>query len=261
MSDLLAAVSTAFPPVLSGHLAARLGASANSMKRMLGGAVPVMLGGLTRAATQNAALVYELCQPPVRTDVTGILVMLGGREVAGSPLHLGEELLTVAFGDAEGIVVRELARYAGLQPALVRSLLALVGTALLGVVGKYAACHTLKAEGLATVLEGLKAKTKAMLPAELKDLVQVAGLRPKQPWRISATTYAAVRQVAAQQPGARWYVVAAVLLLMTGAGVVVLGALRPVRPALHAAQAAPVSVIQVGAGESHGSSPVPNGDF
>lgn len=248
MSDLFETIRTTFPPVLSSHLAARLGTSVNSMKRALAGAVPVMLSGLTAVAAKNTTLLYEWCQSvqPIRTDVTGILVMLGSRDAAGSALQRGEQLLNAAFADAEQAVITAVSQYAQLQPVLVRSLLELVGTTLLGALGRHAAQHALTAQDTAAALVSLQAKTRAMLPSELEGMIEVLGLRPVLRWKTNPTAaaYAVVRQAAAQQPLNRWYMAAMVVLIMTGVGVA-FRALRPMHTAQQAAQTAPAETIQI----------------
>lgn len=249
MSDLLKTVSTTFPPVLNGHLAARLGVSVHSMQRALQGAVPVMLSGLIAVATKNAALVYELCQEvqPAQAGVTGVLVILGSRDAADSALIQGDRLLKAAFGASEQTIISELSQYANLQPNLVRRLLELVGTSLLGTLGKHAAQHTLTAADITAVLTDLKRQVKALLPRELGGLVEILGLRPASRWNTTptATAYAVIQQAAAQPTRAQWYIVAMGILLMTGAGLAAFGTMRLGRTARQAEQVAPAQAEQV----------------
>jgi hypothetical protein len=230
MSDLLKTINAIFPPVLSGHLAARLGASLSNMKRVLQGAVPIMLSGLTVVATKKADAAYELCQQvqPAQADVTGILVMLGSKDAANSSMLQGSHLLQSAFGSAEQAIVDDLSQYAHLQPAQVRTLLELVGAALLGAVNGYAARHALAAEGLAAALVSLKSHVKSMLPHELEGLAEIMGLRMASRWKFnqSAAAYTIIRQATFQRGRAQWYIVAVAMVLMTGVGAATFEAVR-----------------------------------
>jgi hypothetical protein len=167
--------------------------------------------------------------------------MFGSRDAADSAPIQSDHLLKAAFSGSEKIIINAIGDYANIRPALVCRLLELVGTAMLGAVGNYAAQHGLTAEGTATKLVGLKARTKALLPAELAELTELLGLRPTL--RPTAAAYAVIRQAAARQPKARWYLVAMLLLLVSGAAA--LGALTPEQNAQEAVNTATPQAVQI----------------
>jgi hypothetical protein len=247
MSDLLQNIQDTFPSILNGHLAARLGVGINSTKRALKSAVPVMLSALAIAAANDATRVYDLCQQvrPVRTDVTGILVMFGSRDATDSAPIQGDHLMKAAFSGSQQLIISTIADYAKMQPALVCCLLELVGTAMLGAVGKYAVQHELTAEDTATKLVGLKARTKALLPAELAGLTALLGLRSILHRNMSPTAaaYALVWQAAVRRPRAGWYLAAMLLVLVTGAAA--LGALTLEHSTQQAAETATPQAVQI----------------
>lgn len=241
MSELLQTVQSIFPPVLSGHLAARLGVSVGSINLALKGALPVMLGGLTVMATENATEAYALCQqasrntPASHAGVTGILVVLGSKDAGGSSMLLGSRLLKVAFGDSEEAIINALGEYAKIEPSLVRTLLQLVGTTLLGAAGKYAMQHELTAEAMAGALSRLRGSVVSMLPQELQGLIDVLGLYLPSRWNMTpkATVQVVEQPAPTRQSWAHWYMLAMVVLLMTGTAVY--SALRTVRQTTRAA--------------------------
>lgn len=233
MSNLLEAIRLIFPPVLSSHLAARMGESAPAMKRALKGAVPILLSGMAARAAADAGQLLALCQQVQQTGQTGqagvtsILATLGSKDAPGSAMLQGRRLLA-SFGSLEQVLVQALGQYAHVRPAVARELLELVGAVLLGALGEHFVQQQLNADKVAMLLSGLQNRIKASLPHGLDNLTAVVDLRAQPRWqvRLIPTSYRVLRRVLGQHGWAQWYAVASVVLGMTGAGLVAVEALR-----------------------------------
>jgi hypothetical protein len=233
MSDLIEASHVVFPPVLSSHLAARMGESVNGMRRALKAAVPVMLGGIMTRSASNAEQNFALCQQAYQArhihqvGVTCILAMLGSKDASDSAMMQGSRLLA-AFGSAEQAIITGLGQYARIQPMVAKEVLELVGAVLLETMGRHCAHHQLDAEKMAAVLANLRNKVQALLPRELVNLVELSKPRTQSRWKQSAifTSDTIMQQILGLRVSAQWYLIASVVLIITGVWVVAVGALQ-----------------------------------
>ncbi|MBO2009092.1 DUF937 domain-containing protein [Hymenobacter negativus] len=247
MSVFLDNVRPIFPPVLSGHLAARMGESVKGMNRALQAAIPVMVSGLIANATTDKAQAFALCQQMQRSSyalhagVTGTLAMLGDKAAPNSAMAGGSHLLKAAFGSSAQEIICALSNHAQVRPQAMREVLELVGATLLGALGQYASRQELDADGLVGMLMSLRGKAYAMLPSELKNLSVVLGLRSKSRWevKLGPVTYLVARQTIGPHFWARWYITASLILIMAGVGVAAFKTFHPASTAQLPAQAAP----------------------
>ncbi|UOQ99725.1 DUF937 domain-containing protein [Hymenobacter sp. 5317J-9] len=186
MKTFLTTVKGTFSPELTGHLAARLGESETRVRKVLGAAVPLVLGAIIRQAQAGAALqVHALSLQALRkaptcvSPVTCALGMLGSGPAAGGALRQAEVLLFALFGAEALQLADQLSAHAGVQPAAAEDLVKLVGAVAAATLGQQAQ-HATAAE-LAVCLANLKvpvAELLASTPPAMRALL--APLGPKQ---------------------------------------------------------------------------------
>jgi hypothetical protein len=183
MSDLLPNINAFFPPVLSGHLAARLGESANAMRRACQlGVLLVLNGFIDKAETADGDLMRQLrlamalaeAYPPKLTSVTEMLIILGGNNTPGSLMAQGEAMLTAVFEGDELRIVSAVSRHAGITPASAHALLELVSGVMPALLQQFALRQQPSAD-VAAVLLKARRKVQATLLAQLPDLAAVPG--------------------------------------------------------------------------------------
>ena len=175
MADLLATIQSLLSGDAAGTVASRLGENQGSVQKALGGIVPMVLGGLiNRAETPGGAqAALDLSQQAYKSNPTPGLAL--GQLEGGStePSWLG-----TLFGGAVSTtaIAGVISKFAGVSPDSAASLLRVAGPAVLGVLGQQAAGGNLNANGFASLLQGLKGKVEAMLPAGLAPLLGTLGL-------------------------------------------------------------------------------------
>jgi outer membrane protein OmpA-like peptidoglycan-associated protein len=172
-ASLLDSLSSLITPDLANRAASVLGESDSSIRKGLGGALPIVLSGLASRAGDSgfAASLFDLVQSPandvgVLNDVAGLL---GGG--ASSPMMgLGGKLLSMLFGGNTTNVANALSGYAGVKSSTGSTLLNLAAPLVLAVLGRRTRSDNLNASSLASLLLGQKDSFAAALPGPLANI-------------------------------------------------------------------------------------------
>lgn len=128
-----------------------LGLSEGDVSKVVGGAVPALMGGLTRnsgrtdGATALSSALDRDHDGSVLDDVAGFL----GR---GGSATAGAGILRHTFGDRQRRVETALSRTTGVDSASVGKILAMVAPLVLGALGRTKRQQGLDASGIATML-------------------------------------------------------------------------------------------------------------
>jgi OmpA-OmpF porin, OOP family len=172
-ASLLDSLTSLITPDLANRAASVFGESESSIRKGLGGALPVVLSGLASRAGDSgfAASLFDLVQSPandvgVLNDVAGLL---GGG--ASSPMMgLGGKLLSMLFGGNTTNVANALSGYAGVKSSTGSTLLNLAAPLVLAVLGRRTRTDNLNASSLASLLVGQKDSFAAALPGPLANI-------------------------------------------------------------------------------------------
>jgi OOP family OmpA-OmpF porin len=201
-----------------------LGESPEATEMAVQAAVPALLAGLTErmSTTLGSERVMSLIkQVGARLDIPALLGIRGGSSAGGgsaaggsaaaSPpfedlATLGSGLLAAIFGSSLAPIVETLATAAGLRTESALSLLSLLTSIVLGVLGREVSSQHLGAASLAALLVSQRDEINAFVPASLGTLMSGSSIavtaEPPRPSR----------------PATAWIVPAAVVLLLALAG-------------------------------------------
>lgn len=172
-ASLLDSVTSLITPDLAGRAASMLGESDSSIRKGLGGALPVVLSGMASRAGDAgfSAALFDLVRAPANddnalNDVAGLL----GSGASSPMMGLGGRLLNLLFGGNTGSVANALSGYAGVKASTGSTLLNLAAPLVLAVLGRRTRSEGLTAASLASLLLGQKDSFSAALPAPLSNL-------------------------------------------------------------------------------------------
>lgn len=180
MAAILTTLKSLLGPELAGPAAAQLGENASSVQKALHGLLPLVLGGLiNRTETPGGSpAALNLSQQAYNTIGSSLASPGSVLQLLGAGSEFSTDWLSTLFGSVVGpeAIASALSGYAGIAPRAAGALLALVGPAVLGLVGRQAVNSGLNANGFATMLAGLKPQVQALMPADLSGLAGLLGL-------------------------------------------------------------------------------------
>ena len=172
-ASLLDSLTALITPDLASRAASMLGESDSSIRKGLGGALPVMLTGLASRAGDPgfAGSLFDLVRSPanddnVLNDVGGLL----GSGTSSPMMGLGGKLVSMLFGGNTTNLASALAGYAGVKSSTASTLLNLAAPLVLAVLGRRTRSDNLNASSLASLLLSQKDSFAAALPGPLADI-------------------------------------------------------------------------------------------
>lgn len=203
-----------------------LGESREPTEMAVQAAVPALLAGLTErmSTTLGSERVMSLIkQVGTRLDIPALLGIPAagagsgsgggdGVDAAASPpfddlATLGSGLLAAIFGSSLAPIVETLATAAGLRTESALSLLSLLTSIVLGVLGREVSSQHLGAASLASLLANQRDEINAFVPASLGTLMSG-----------SSTAAASAEPSRTNRPVTAWIVPAAAVLLLALVG-------------------------------------------
>lgn len=128
-----------------------VGLDSGDVSKVLAGAMPAILTGLTRNTSSRAGaegLLGALDRDHDGSVLDDVMGYLGG----GGNLSAGAGILNHVLGDRQSTVENAISRSSGVDMAKVGKILAMVAPLLLGALGKAKREHSLDASGLAAAL-------------------------------------------------------------------------------------------------------------
>jgi hypothetical protein len=166
-TNLVSEILQAFAPSIISRIASGLGLGESSTHKAIEAAVPGLLAALVSLVSkpQGAAKLNDVVtrqEPGVLSSLAGIVGDVGQKAF----IDKGSNTLTSLLGNATvSALSNALGKYAGIGESSSKSLLGLLGPAVLGVVGQEQRDRGLDASGLAKLLTSQKESIAAALPS------------------------------------------------------------------------------------------------
>jgi outer membrane protein OmpA-like peptidoglycan-associated protein len=172
-ASLLDSLTALITPELASRAASMLGESDSSIRKGLGGALPVILTGLASRAGDSgfAGSLFDLVRSPANDDnVLNDVGALLGSGTSSPMMGLGGKLVSMLFGGNTTNLASALAGYAGVKSSTASTLLNLAAPLVLAVLGRRTRSDNLNASSLASLLLSQKDSFAAALPGPLADI-------------------------------------------------------------------------------------------
>ena len=153
------------------QLAGQLNETPANTRKTVNGALPTVLGGLV-SKLQNDGVdpildvlkSDDFSQETIPIDVAQVT---GNRNQTQQAAETGREFIGTIFGANTDRITEFIANYGEVQPASARSVMGLVGSVLMGMLGRQYREHGLSNTNLKSLLLGQVDSIKAALPAGL----------------------------------------------------------------------------------------------
>jgi len=134
-----------------GEMSRSLGLDESDVTKVVSGALPAMMGGLTRNAG-SAEGASGLLAALDRDHDGSIMDDLAGYLAGAGAAAAGTSILQHAFGDKQGQMESALSRSAGVDMAAVGKIMAMAAPMVMGYLGRQRREQNLDAAGLASLL-------------------------------------------------------------------------------------------------------------
>lgn len=153
------------------QLAGQLNETPANTRKTVNGALPTVLGGLVSKLQNdgvdpilNVLKSDDFSQETIPIDVAQVT---GNRNQTQQAAETGREFIGTIFGANTDRITEFIANYGEVQPASARSVMGLVGSVLMGMLGRQYREHGLSNTNLKSLLLGQVDSIKAALPAGL----------------------------------------------------------------------------------------------
>jgi hypothetical protein len=165
-------------PAIINKMAGAAGLNSSIATKVLGAAVPAILGGIIGKASQpgGASILGDLLgkQDPGLLGKLGD--MIGGADQSRIVDQGQSALGSLLGGGGLGALTGALGKFTGAGESQTKSLLGMVAPAVLGTLGQQQKAAGLDASGLANMLMGQKDNVAAAMPPEFAKLLGGSGL-------------------------------------------------------------------------------------
>ena len=159
------------------QLAGQLNETPANTRKTVNGALPTVLGGLV-SKLQNDGVdpildvlkSNDFSQETIPIDVAQVT---GNRNQTQQVAETGREFIDTIFGANTDRITEFIANYGDVQPASARSVMGLVGSVLMGMLGRQYREHGLSNTNLKSLLLGQVDSIKAALPAGLSAVSEL----------------------------------------------------------------------------------------
>ena len=153
------------------QLAGQLNETPANTRKTVNGALPTVLGGLVSKLQNdgvdpilNVLKSDDFSQETIPIDVAQVT---GNRNQTQQVAETGREFIDTIFGANTDRITEFIANYGDVQPASARSVMGLVGSVLMGMLGRQYREHGLSNTNLKSLLLGQVDSIKTALPAGL----------------------------------------------------------------------------------------------
>jgi hypothetical protein len=170
---LLAYLKEQFTPAVVDQLSGALNESSANTLKAINGSLPTLLGGLTRrvqASGGASAIVNFLDKGDFANTPFDVSQATHTSETIQEATAADAGFLDHIFGDKASRTVELLSLYSGTKPQSTATILGLVGSVLMGVLGRQEQEKGLTAESLKTLLLGQATEFRKALPTGLDGL-------------------------------------------------------------------------------------------
>ncbi|MBN8821750.1 MULTISPECIES: DUF937 domain-containing protein [unclassified Spirosoma] len=175
---LISYLKEQFTPAVIDQLGLELNESSATIQKVIDGALPTLLGGLTRRiqATGGAtALIHFLDNNDYRNTPLDLSQVIGNQLATAEATASGRDFLNHIFGDNLTNVTELISLYGGAKPQSAFEVLAQISTILMGILGRQEQEKGLTAENLKTLLLGQATEFRQMLPKGLEEVGRLMG--------------------------------------------------------------------------------------
>lgn len=175
--NLLDSVKGLFTSDLVSKTASSLGEGESGISKAISGVVPSILGGIISKAGSGIDDAGGILQMAKGAAGSGILDNLGNIAAQGSSTASGGlDMLRRLLGDKIGGIASAISGFAGIKESSASSLMSMVTSGVLGILGKHASENSLTPASFSNFLSNQKTSVAAALPAGLSSLAGLIGL-------------------------------------------------------------------------------------
>jgi hypothetical protein len=177
-TNLVTLVMQFLTPDVIAKIASALGLDRMVAQKAIGGAIPALLAGLADVASspggaRQLANAVAQQQPGTLDSLKNLIGGSGQRAFADTGSSMLSGLLG---GDTLGTLTQSIGKFAGVGEGASKSLLGMLGPAVLGALGQQQRAAGLDASGLASLLTSQKDQIASAIPSGLADRLDAAGL-------------------------------------------------------------------------------------
>ncbi len=176
--NLVSTIMQLLGPATISRIAASLGLNQGIVGKAVSAAIPAILAGLTKTASQGSGAT-QLANAIAKQDpsILGNLGNLIGGTGEKSLVDSGTNILTSLLGrSSTNALAGAVGKFAGLSGTQGNSLLGMLAPVVLGQLGQVQKSSGLDAGGLASLLNSQKGNIAAALPPGFSDLLGGTGL-------------------------------------------------------------------------------------
>lgn len=223
--NIVSLVTQFLTPDMIGRIASTIGIDRNTAQRAVEAAIPALLAGLTKVAARPDGarqLSNVLAQQPA-SSLDNLRNAIGGAgDVAVA--ESGSILTSLLGGGPMGAIAGAIGKFAGIGDGASKSLLGLVGGAVMGSLAKAQRSEGLDANGLASMLTSQKDRIASAMPSGFANHLSGTGVMDALEGGVrggaqavsSAASKAAGAARAAGSAGAKWLYWLVGLIIVAG---------------------------------------------
>jgi Bacterial protein of unknown function (DUF937) len=177
-TNLVSKIVEALGPTIVARIASALGLGESSTQKAINGAVPGLLAALISLVSKPAGA-SKLNDVVARQEpgwLSSLANVIGGSGQNAFVDKGANTLTSLLGGTVVSALTNALGRYAGIGEGSSKSLLALLGPAVLGILGQEQRDRGLDASGLARLLTSQKDSVAAALPSGFSKYLGEAGI-------------------------------------------------------------------------------------
>lgn len=175
---LLSYLKEQFTPAVVDQLGSDLNESSATTLKAINGALPTLLGGLTRLVQQSggaSSIISFLDKESYGATPLDVSQSIGEHPVSSETIAAGRDFLDHIFSDKLTRVIELIGLYSGVKPQSVQAILTQSGSVLMGVLGRQEQEKGLTAESLKTLLLGQATEFRQALPGGLDGVASLLG--------------------------------------------------------------------------------------
>lgn len=180
---LLSYLKEQFTPGVIDLLSQELGETPTTTLKAVNGAIPVLLGGLTRRAQASggaSSIVGLLSKGDYSHTPLDVSQVLDEHQQTEETVTAARGFLTAIFGDNLTRTSELIGTYSGTKPQSSLTILGLAGGVLMGVLGRQEQEKGLSAHNLSTLLLGQATEIRKAVPSGLEGVSSLLGFNELQ---------------------------------------------------------------------------------
>lgn len=180
--NLVTFLKDQFTPLVIDQLSSELSESPENIRRTADAAIPAVLGGMARRVREGGAsdVLDILKDGNYRNVPIEVSQVTTTEDEARAAAASGASLLDEIFGTDAEAVFDSVIRYGGVQRRSALTIMGLVGSELMGTLGRQYNDKSLSADNLGTLMAGQETSIREAMPAGLSPVTDLLGLNEPQ---------------------------------------------------------------------------------